>query len=108
MVVETRMQKRYMVVGDNIISLTGFMPLWKYNEDLTRNDENNCYFSSEFDILKVWDLGDKLGSGFNILGNEERIKQWGVQVYERKEAEEMTLEEVCKLLGKQIKIVPNE
>ena len=30
---------------------------------------------------------------------------WGELVYERKEVEEMTLEEVCKALGKEIKIV---
>ena len=30
---------------------------------------------------------------------------WGTLVYERKEVEEMTLEEVCRLLGKEIKIV---
>lgn len=32
-------------------------------------------------------------------------KKHGVLVYERKEVEEMTLEQVCKLLGKEIKIV---
>lgn len=31
--------------------------------------------------------------------------EWGKLVYERKEVEEMTLEEVCKALGKEIKIV---
>jgi hypothetical protein len=30
---------------------------------------------------------------------------YGTLVYERKEVEEMTLEEVCKALGKEIKIV---
>lgn len=32
-------------------------------------------------------------------------KRYGELVYERKETEEMTLEEVCKALGKEIKIV---
>lgn len=32
-------------------------------------------------------------------------KEYGTLVYERKEVEEMTLAEVCKLLGKEIKIV---
>lgn len=32
-------------------------------------------------------------------------KEYGILVYERKEVEEMTLAEICKLLGKEIKIV---
>ena len=32
-------------------------------------------------------------------------KEFGILVYERKEVEEMTLAEVCKLLGKEIKII---
>lgn len=32
-------------------------------------------------------------------------KEYGILVYERKEVEEMTLAEVCRLLGKEIKIV---
>lgn len=35
-------------------------------------------------------------------------KQLGALVYERKEPEEMTLEEVCKVLGKEIKIVKSK
>ena len=36
------------------------------------------------------------------------VSNRGVCVYERKEVEEMTLEEVCKALGKEIKIVKNK
>ena len=32
-------------------------------------------------------------------------KEYGILIYERKEVEEMTLAEVCKLLGKEIKII---
>jgi hypothetical protein len=32
-------------------------------------------------------------------------KEFGALVYKRQEVEEMTLEQVCKLLGKEIKII---
>ena len=41
-----------------------------------------------------------------IFGAFEEGYERGVLVYQRKEVEEMTLEEVCKLLGKEIKIIP--
>lgn len=41
-----------------------------------------------------------------IFGAFEEGHERGVLVYQRKEVEEMTLEEVCKLLGKEIKIIP--
>ena len=41
-----------------------------------------------------------------IFGAFEEGHERGILVYQRKEVEEMTLEEVCKLLGKEIRIIP--
>ena len=65
-------------------------------EDLTDKKE------STFDIVAVRRPQSKDDCHFNAFTDN-----WGTLVYERKEpkSEEMTLAEVCKLLGKEIKII---
>lgn len=65
-----------------------------FNSDLTHNMEE------EFDIIAVRRPIKKSDCTFKAFKYES-----GTLVYERKEVEEMTLAEVCKLLGKEIKIV---
>lgn len=65
-----------------------------FNSDLTDID------SEEFDIIAVRRPEDKSDCTFKAFKYEH-----GILVYERKEVEEMTLAEICKLLGKKIKIV---
>ena len=67
--------------------------------DTERNDLTNC-ISSEFDIVAVRRPRNKFDCVFDAF-----VKERGELVYERKEVEEMTLAEVCKLLGKEIKII---
>ena len=64
------------------------------NEDLTANTK------SEYDIVAVRRPCEKSDCQFKAF--EYR---WGTLIYEREEAEEMTLEEICKALGKEVKIV---
>ena len=83
------------VVGlDNIMILNdGFQPLYCYNENLT-------YVSySPNDIVAVR-RPTKSFTEFDTFDNCRCPL-----IYERTEVEEMTLAEVCKLLGKNIKIV---
>lgn len=63
-------------------------------EDLTDKKEPT------FDIVAVRRPQSKDDCHFSAFSDN-----WGVIVYERKEVEEMTLAEVCKLLGKEIKII---
>lgn len=65
------------------------------NEDLT-----DAFNSEECDIVAVRRPLDKYDCAFNSFERNN-----GILVYERKEVEEMTLAEVCKLLGKEIKII---
>ena len=67
--------------------------------DHERNDLTDS-ISSEFDIVAVRRPHNKFDCVFDAF-----VKERGELVYERKEVEEMTLAEVCKLLGKEIKII---
>lgn len=64
------------------------------------NDNLQCRVAPNCDIIAVRRPMYKSDCTFNIF-NDKR----GNLVYEREEVEEMTLEQVCKLLGKNIKIV---
>ena len=65
-----------------------------FSSDLTNN------MHEEFDIIAVRRPIEKTDCTFKAFKYES-----GTLVYERKEVEEMTLAEVCRLLGKEIKIV---
>lgn len=69
------------------------------NLDDTREDLTDAYF-------KEWDIIAVIRPNFSHECSYQAFeKNYGTLVYERKEVEEMTLAEVCKLLGKEIKIV---
>lgn len=72
-----------------------------YNDlDAIRDDLTSAYCTPQLDIVAVRRPTDKADCGFGAFTYKR-----GTLVYERKEVEEMTLEQVCKLLGKEIKIV---
>lgn len=66
-----------------------------------RNDLTHIH-TREWDIIEVRRPKEKCDCCFDAMGVSRR----GTLVYERKEPEEMTLAEVCRLLGKEIKIIP--
>lgn len=68
--------------------------LCNYSSDL------KCIYQSCCDIMAVRRPMSKSDFSFDIF-----VYETGKLIYERKEVEEMTLEQVCKLLGKEIKIV---
>ena len=69
------------------------------NLDCIEDDLTNKHHK-DFDIVAVRRPLEKCDCVFTAF-NAKR----GELIYERKEVEEMTLEQVCKLLGKEIKIV---
>ena len=71
-----------------------YMTLNDLRDDLTNRREENC------DIVAVRRPISPHECIYDIFNCKK-----GELVYERKEVEEMTLEEVCKALGKEIKIV---
>ena len=68
------------------------------------NINNNliCH-NKDFDIIAIRRPKHKHECRFNAFE-----QNFGNLIYERKEPEEMTLEEVCRLLGKEIKIVKSK
>lgn len=76
-----------IVIGNNV-----YNTLVDYNEDLTH------YWDERYDIVAVRRPNEARDCQFRAFD-----ESWGDLVYE--ELEEMTLEEVCKLLGKRIKII---
>lgn len=79
---------------DTCITPNGFNLISDIRDDLT--DE----MGKQYDIVAVRRPTQPKHCQFCAFKNE-----FGELVYERKEVEEMTLEEVCKALGKEIKIV---
>ena len=78
---------------DMLICKRGWNNLDDVQEDLTNMDK-------EYDIIEVRRPLQKSDSSFDAFEYK-----YGILVYERQEPEEMTLSEVCKLLGREIKIV---
>jgi hypothetical protein len=60
----------------------------------------SMYGRNEFDIVAVRRPKYKRDCQFSAFDDD-----MGTLIYERQEVEEMTLEQVCKLLGKEIKII---
>lgn len=84
---------------DSLISKNGFKCLFNVNEDLTSSLSSAP--DSDWDIIAVRRPKEPYECQFCAFDN-----LYGELVYERKDKpEEMTLEEVCKALGKEIKIV---
>ena len=95
-IIALRNGKRYFVI-DNLrgaTSGTDWLDLTLYDDDMTCG----CCMD-DFDIVKVARPNMMSQCVFGSLNSKDCL------VYERKDPEEMTLSEVCKLLGKQIKII---
>ena len=80
-----------------IVMKDAFCQLKSYNENLTYKHADAL---NSYDIVAVRRPYTPYDCQFCAFE-----KKYGVLVYERKEVEEMTLSEVCRLLGKEIKIV---
>lgn len=80
-----------------LLTKTGRNFLREFNDDLTSVN------GTDYDIVAVRRPSVDLDCSFDAFECKS-----GTLVYERKEVEEMTLEEVCKALGKKIKIVSKE
>lgn len=102
MVVEFRHGGKYLVVNDYFISYKNHMPMSKYNENMT------CKSSyKDLDVVKVWEQKE-LCNMYSMLKtdwlNEDRF---GHLVWDRENGDyiDMTMEEICKALGKNVRVV---
>jgi hypothetical protein len=95
MIVECRSGERFLVLRDKLLNNRR----WRAIENYTSELKENVNYIYRYDIMKVYDtIG--VTSLEDVFHDDNLILIW-----ERKEVEEMTLAEVCKLLGKEIKIV---
>ena len=121
MIVELRSGVRYLVVDNYLIGYLGHMHLNKYNSDLSYStDYQNLHtyqtydttnkHCSKYDIMKIWTQKD-MSNLASMLENEEHpwTDRFGELIYDRnnpKEEEvEMTVAEICQMLGKNVKVV---
>ena len=94
MVIETRHKKRYLLRNVN-----GLLFASRFEEYFETNyDEDLCDdFDPIFDVMKVYESKATI---IKDLFDDSKLSL----IWEREQVEEMTLEEVCKALGKKIKI----
>ena len=121
-------------LGYRILEWSDFMNKPFTKSDLKNGDVVKCYNGNVYIINKDLstligkngyvklseysaELANKIDSEWDIVAVRRPVKDYecqftafershGILVYERVEPEEMTLEQVCKLLGKEIKIIP--
>lgn len=121
MIVELRNGVKYLVVDRYLIGYLGHMDLDRYNADLTyptdyhrkytaQTSRTIGHYCSEYDIMKIW----KQKGMTNLAGMlEDKYDPWtdrfGELIFDRdnscEEVVEMTVLEICKLIGKNVKVV---
>lgn len=104
MVVELADGERMIVINDSIVGINGWMPLYKYDENLKESTYH------DLDINKVWEQRSFVS--FIQMFHTDWLDEdrFGHKLYDRNDpvVEEMTLEQVCEELGRTIKIIPNK
>ena len=104
MVVEFRNGKKYIVIDNKLLAITGYKYLYFYNEDLTTTPitceapVESGEKVSNFDIMKVYDQVNSLDF------NENKLKL----LWERSEVKEVTMAEVEEKLGCKVKMVKDK
>lgn len=98
MIVELVNGKRYLVLNEKMISRDGCFRFEQFNNDL----ELKGYEAEGWDVDKIYKTCGNLL--YNIFDDEFLTLIWEREE-EKPEPVEMTIEEICKALGKEIKIV---
>lgn len=109
MIIQMHHGGKYLVVNDCFISCDGYMVRHSYGNDL-RHKYKDTRQDPQFDIDRVWSLRAMYGLKSMLETDWTDENRFGHKIYDRFDPvpEEMTLEAVCKELGRKIKIVPNE
>lgn len=102
MVVQMANNQKYLVVNDYFINNTGHMPFDKYDEDM----KNRSGFGI-LDIIKVWELKELTNFSSMLESDWTSEDRFGHLIWDRENGDcvDMTLEEICKALGKNVRIV---
>ena len=90
-----------MYINDYFVNNYGYDRVKDYNDELTISFSYPSFVRNSNEIVKI----KRSNIGIQYCKNywdEDPI------IWERKEVEEMTLEEICKALGKEIKIIKSK
>jgi hypothetical protein len=94
-----------LVLDDVLIGNDHFVRLENYDQNFNHSDYR------DYDIINIYKYNNEYHNFTNDLGVCRGLLQLKVRgdswelIWERNEIEEMTLEEVCSELGKEIKII---
>jgi len=121
MIVELRSGVKYLVVDNYLIGYLSHMCLTKYNSDLTyptdyqrkytyQTDDTISEYCSKYDVMKIWIQKDMSNLASMLEKTDDSwTDRFGELIYDRDkqtdETVEMTVEEICKALGKNVKVV---
>ena len=95
-IIETRKGERYIKIGKNFVNKTKWFGAYRYNERLKIQED----MIHDFDIFKIFTIN--ASAAFENIFNDENL----YLIWERAdEIVEMTIDDVCKALGKKVKIV---
>lgn len=106
MVVEMRNKNRYLVVNDYFIANTGYMTFKKYDENMMCISK----YYHEGDIMKVWAQKELCGLYSMLTTDWLDEDRFGHLIWNRENGDyvDMTIEEVCEALGKNVRIVKSK
>lgn len=96
----TKSKGKYMYIGDHMVCSKDWIGMEEYDKNLKLKNRGLLRETDSFDVVKV--LRPK---GYTVL---ERHWEYADLIWKREETVEMTLEEVCEALGKNIKIVKSK
>lgn len=102
MVVEMRNGERFLVVNDYFIAGTSHMLFERYDENMICKSKYN-----NLDIMKVWTQKQMTNLNSMLMSDWLNEDRFGHLIWDRENGDyvDMTLEEVCKALGKNVRIV---
>lgn len=100
-IVKRRDNTYAIVIGNNTHSIKGFIRLFEYNNDLTMK-----LYQPDYDIMAIY-TPEGFGS-IKDLFKGEYLELIAERPEVKEEVKEMTLEEICKELGYNVKIVKEE
>lgn len=101
MVVELRNGDKYLVVNNYFISYKKHMLMSSHNEDMS------CIPYKELDIVKVWEQKQLCNMYCMFETDWLDENRFGHLIWDIKNGDciDMTMEEICKALGKNVRIV---
>lgn len=119
MIVQLANQMYYLVVGNYLIGYLSHFGLNSFNDDLTFDTspqrrtlqtDRTIDKLHEWDIIRIWTLKD-ITNLHGMLEDKDDpwVNRFGEKIFDRfsgtEETVEMTVEDICKALGKNVKVI---